>query len=373
MHKVTFFPLGNADCCRIDLHDGRKILFDYANTRNPEDEKDKRCDLPVLLQEDLDANKRDGYEVGAFTHLDDDHVCGAPSFFYLEHAEKYRVKERPKIHELWVPAAALVEEGLVGDARVIREEARYRFKAKKGIRVFSRPDRLKEWMEKEKLRFDDHKHLITDAGQLVPGWVKDADGVEFFVHSPFAERTDQGEVLERNDCSLVMQAWFLIDNREARLILSADTTHDLWESIVKMTRIHKNETRLVWDLFKLPHHCSYLSLSPEKGKEETTPTKSVAWLFEDQGQSGCTVVSTSKPIPPDDADDQPPHRQAARYYRNKVTVPKNGEFKVTMEHPSISKPEPLVIKIDAYGTTIIKKIVSGGAALASRPAPRAGV
>lgn len=373
MHKLTFFPLGNADCCRIDLHDGRKILFDYANTRTPEDETDKRCDLPVLLQEDLDASKRDGYEVGAFTHLDDDHVCGAPNFFYLQHAEKYRVNGRPKIHELWVPAAALVEEGLVGDARVIREEARYRFKARKGIRVFSRPDRLKEWIEKEKLKFDDYKHLITDAGQLVPGWVKDADGVEFFVHSPFAERTDQGEIIDRNDCLLVMQAWFLIDNREARLILSADTTHDLWESIVKMTRIHKNEARLVWDIFKLPHHCSYLSLSPEKGKDETTPTKSVAWLFEDQGQDGCTVVSTSKPMPSDDADDQPPHRQAANYYRNKVTVPKTGEFKVTMEHPSISKPEPLVIKIDGYGTTILKKIVSGGAALVSRPAPRAGV
>jgi glyoxylase-like metal-dependent hydrolase (beta-lactamase superfamily II) len=137
VHKVTFFPLGNADCCRIDLHDGRKILFDYANTRNPDDESDRRCDLPTLLAEDLESADKNEFDVVAFTHLDDDHVCGAPDFFYLEHAEKYRVKGRPKIGELWVPAAALVEEGLDGDARVIRGEARHRFKNKSGIRVFT--------------------------------------------------------------------------------------------------------------------------------------------------------------------------------------------------------------------------------------------
>lgn len=27
MHKMTFFLLGNADCCRIDLECARNILF----------------------------------------------------------------------------------------------------------------------------------------------------------------------------------------------------------------------------------------------------------------------------------------------------------------------------------------------------------
>jgi hypothetical protein len=179
-------------------------------------------------------------------------------------------------------------------------------------------------------------------------------------------------VIDRNDCSLVMQAWFSIGGREVRVILSADTTHDLWEAIVKMTRLYKNDKRLEWDVFKLPHHCSYLSIGPEKGKTETSPTKATKWLFETQGQTGAVVVSTSKPIPEDDSDDQPPHRQAANYYKNKVVGPKGGEFKVAMEHPSVSKPEPLVIKIDGYGTTILKSIVGGGASVVSRPAPRAG-
>ena len=72
MHKITFFPLGNADCCLIDTSAGKKFLFDYANKRDPKDKKDKRIDLEAELKKDLKAAKRDGYDVVGFTHLDDD-------------------------------------------------------------------------------------------------------------------------------------------------------------------------------------------------------------------------------------------------------------------------------------------------------------
>ena len=42
MAKLTFFPLGNADCCRIDLDVGQKLLFDFANVRDPSDPGDRR-------------------------------------------------------------------------------------------------------------------------------------------------------------------------------------------------------------------------------------------------------------------------------------------------------------------------------------------
>jgi hypothetical protein len=29
--RLTFHPLGNADCTRIDLADGKKLLVDYAD------------------------------------------------------------------------------------------------------------------------------------------------------------------------------------------------------------------------------------------------------------------------------------------------------------------------------------------------------
>ena len=61
MHKLTFFPLGNADCCRIDLEAGEKILFDYADMRCAEDDSDLRIDLPAELRQDLKAANRDFY------------------------------------------------------------------------------------------------------------------------------------------------------------------------------------------------------------------------------------------------------------------------------------------------------------------------
>ena len=75
MHKINFFPLGNADCCRIDLDGGQKILFDCAATRDPDDDKDKRCDLHGVLRQDLDDADRNYFDVVAFTHLDRDHFA----------------------------------------------------------------------------------------------------------------------------------------------------------------------------------------------------------------------------------------------------------------------------------------------------------
>ena len=68
---------------------------------------------------------------------------------------------------------------------------------------------------------------------------------------------------------------------------------------------------------------------------------------------------------------QPPHRQAANFYR-KIRVEKDGEFIVTMEHPKPSDPKPLVIEIDRFHATVKKALVVGTPALTSVNAPRAG-
>lgn len=144
MHTVTFYPLGNADSIKINLANGRSLLFDYANTRNPDDGDDLRIDLAAQLQTELSKAQRKSFDVVAFTHLDDDHVTGAPDFFYLEHALKYQGHGRIGIEELWVPAAAIIETGLTGDRRIIQSEARHRFLKGKGVRVFSHPAMLEK-------------------------------------------------------------------------------------------------------------------------------------------------------------------------------------------------------------------------------------
>jgi hypothetical protein len=371
MHKLTFFPIGNADCCRIDLSGGQKLLFDYAAMRCEDDSTDRRIDLPRELRADLKASNRNDFDVVGFTHLDDDHIHGASEFFTLDHSQKYQGEGRIAIKTLWVPAAVIIEDGCEDEAKIIQAEARYRLKHGKGIRVFSRPDKLADWLKTQNLSLADRQHLITDAGRLIPDYNLTVQGVEFFVHSPFGSRLEDGTLVDRNVDSLVLHATFDVNGATTKLILSSDVDHTALSEIVKVTRFKKRDERLEWDVFKLPRHCSYKSVGPEKGKDKTEPVDDVEWLFEIQAQNAAIIVSTSKPIPSNDDDDQPPHRQAANYHKEH-TADRNGQFVVTMEHPSMRSPEPLVIEIGSTKAKVKRRYPGGAAAAVSAAAPRVG-
>lgn len=373
---LTFHPLGNADCTRIDFANGQKMLVDYADMRNPNDPFDKRVDLPDALKTDLRAAQRDNYDVVCFTHLDDDHCCGAGDFFWMEHAAKYQGEGRIKIKELWVPAAAILEDGCQDSARIIRQEARHRLRQGYGIRVFSRPKKLKDWLEQQGLSLEARAHLITDAGTYVPGYSKyGQEQVEFFIHSPFGWRQDDNGIIDRNQDSVVFQATFLENGRETYALFMSDIDCDSIDQMVKTTKRHGNEDRLLWDIFKIPHHCSYTAIGWEKGEDQTQPTEDVAWLCETKGRERHVMVSTSKPMPvkgsAEDEDVQPPHRQAGNYYKS-VARDADGNFKVTMETPSIIKPKPIQIEITDRGARLLTiSAIAGAASVVSAPA-RAG-
>jgi hypothetical protein len=364
--KLTFFPLGNADCCLIDLAGGEKLLFDFGNCGDPNDDSDIRFDLAAALREDLSDAGRDEFDVVAFTHADNDHVHGASEFFYFEHALEYQGDDRVKVSELWLPAAMMTEPPPNEDARIIQEEARHRLRQGAGVRIFSRPEQLESWLDEEGLDLAAVDDLITSAGTVVPGFDTATHGPEFFVHSPFSYR-DYGTLVDVNECSLVLQATFTIDGAETHLILAADTPWENLERMVEVTQAHDNDERLAWHVFKLSHHCSYKSLGPDKGEDITEPVENVKWLFEDQGGTNGIVISPSIPIPTDDTD-QPPHRQAAAYYKSVVGT---TGFKVTMEHPNTTNPEPLIIWIDAAGAKVEKRNLPGPVIMTTR-STRAG-
>lgn len=374
--RLTFHPLGNADCTRIDLADGRKILVDYADERNRTDPDDKRCDLPALLRQDLKANKRSAYDVVMYSHLDDDHCCGSGNFFWLDHAQKYQGDGRPKILELWVPAAAILEEGLDDSARIIRQEARHRLKNGYGIKVFSRPERLRAWLEANGLTLADREHLIVDAGRNVPGFSKfGPERVQFFIHSPHAWRQNDTDLVDRNQDSIVFQATFLEGGRETYALFMSDIDHTTITEIVKTTRRHGNDDKLLWDVFKIPHHCSYKAVGPEKGDDETIPNDEVKWLCEVQSRERHIMISTSKSTPVKDSDEdkdiQPPHREAANYYK-RVAAAADGQFKVTMDLPSRHDPKPCTIEITDRGARLLTISISVGAASVISTPARAG-
>ncbi|MEK6773593.1 MAG: hypothetical protein AABY64_06615 [Bdellovibrionota bacterium] len=255
MVQLTFYPLNNADTCLIELADGRLMLVDYAHCKVGEDAEEPVVDLRKALEEKLKELNRTHIDIVLFTHADRDHIRNASEFFWFDHAAVYQGPDRIKISELWVPAAFVLETELDECARVIRQEARHRLNLGDGIRVFSTPGLLEGWLVDHGLSVESRQHLISDAGTLVPSFSLTSDGVEFFVHSPFAHR--DGDTLQsRNDGSVFLQVVFSVEGQQTSLMLGADSEWEVLKEIVRITNYHNRPERLLWDLFKLPHHCS---------------------------------------------------------------------------------------------------------------------
>jgi hypothetical protein len=376
MHKVIFYPVGNGDTSQIILENSKRLLLDYHHQKKTEEDGCWEFNLKKHLTDDLRIAKRDYFDVVALTHGDDDHICNSTEFFELRYAEKYQGNGRIKIAELWVPAAMILESGTaeqqMNEVFIWRQEARYRLRQGKGIRVFSKPDKLKAWLEANGLKLEDRRHLITDAGQLVPGFTLADDGVEFFCHSPFIKHVDGGDVL-RNEASLIFQVRFEIYGTRFNYFAVGDSEHGVLDDIVAISKYHKNDHRLDWDLYNIPHHCSYLALGPDKGEKNTEPTANVAELLR-HGQNGAYIVSSSNPIGSDRAAyeaSQPPHVQAKNTYEDFLKEVGGRRFLITMEHPSAAQPEPVVFEISGGGGNLALKR-SASAAIISSPAPRAG-
>lgn len=368
MAKITFYPIGNADSTLIEFADQRMMLKDYCNRKDPDDEKDKRISLSLELKTLLEAKDRDYFDIVAFSHSDDDHVGNAETFFWFDHAKEYQGDDKIKINELWVPACFILEKELESSARIIRQEARHRLKNNYGIRVFGNPGILDDWLKENDIEPKDRQHLITHAGECVPGFDENNGNAEIFVHSPFSFKMEDEEV-DRNGACLVLHVTFFEDKNSYRLVLGSDATHESWDSIVLKTKQRERFERLIWDIFRVSHHCSYTALSPEKGKDKTEPVENVKYLFE-QGQAECYLISSSNSIPSKDTD-QPPHKQAAAYYSD-IAEEKEGEFLVTMQEPSTENPQPIIILVEKDGPYHEKSSSTGGYTKRKSPTEVAG-
>lgn len=384
VHKVAFYPVGNGDTTHIILSQGRRVLFDFCHRgKNAEEADTPAIDLKTRLKDELAEADRDYFDVVAFTHADLDHIQGSTEFFELQHAKKYQGEGRIKIRELWVPAAMLLEEADKDHQQeefvLLRQEARHRLLEGKDILVFSKPKALMDWLEP---RLKDcgesataRDHLFIDAGTLVPGFTLAYDGVEFFCHSPFIKHCDEGDII-RNSAALVFNVRFQADGMQYDFLEVGDATWEDLEDIVRTTKYHMNEDRLSWNLYNVPHHCSYLALNEEgqKGEKETEPKPLVKELLL-KGNPDAYIVSSSKPIPDVKASYeqvQPPHIQARKTYERYLKEVGGRKFLVTMEEPNANKPEPIVFEIANGGVTWKRSASIGGPAIITSNAPRVG-
>ena len=244
-----------------------------------------------------------------------------------------------------------------------------------GIRVFSKPDKLKNWLEENDLTVESRRHLITDAGQIAPGFTLGNDGIEFFCHSPFIKHIDGEEEVLRNPASLIFNVRFKAGNNVFDYLFVGDSEWEVLEEIVNTSKFHKNDDRLSWNLFNIPHHCSYLALSDTKGESETIPKPLVKEPLL-SGKEGAYIVSSSKPIL--DSKEgreqlQPPHIQAKKCYERHLKEVGGAKFFVTMEEPNGLHPEPLIFKIESNGISRGGKILTSAiSSIISAPAHKAG-
>lgn len=381
VHTISFYPVGNGDTEQIVLANERRILFDFCHRQKGENDDTPEIDLKARLNDELREAKRDYYDIVAYTHADRDHVQGSTEFFELQHAEKYQGNGRVKIRELWMPAAMLLEEAerdkQSEEFIILRQEGRHRLLEGTGIRVFSKPRALMDWLvpklKERGLPPGARDHLFVDAGTLVAGFTLAKDGVEFFCHSPFIKHCDgEGDII-RNEAALVFNVRFVIGQVVYDFLEVGDATWENLEDIVRITRLHKNDDRLRWDLFNIPHHCSYRGLSDDKGEQETEPKPLVKHLLL-QGKRDASIVSCSNPIPDDREaykQEQPPHIQARKAYERYLREVDGRMFLVTMEEPNARRPEPIVFEVGPQGGSK-RRSVTGAAAVISSTPPRAG-
>lgn len=358
--KITFFPLGNAETCLLELKNGSKLLFDFADM-NDGSATDNRYDI----KKDLSNIKE--FKVVMFSHAHEDHTKGSSEFFFLDHAQKYQSDSRAKIKELWVSAAFLLDTDLENhsDAKIIRNEARYRLKNGYGIKVFADPDSLSDWLESHEINYDDIKHLIIHAGQTIT--IPDTDDeVQFFVHAPFSD--DSEDVQDKNDPSIVLQVRLFNSNTQTNILLTGDTNYKVLDKIVDLSKANNNEEYLSWDIYDIPHHCSHTGLN-EKGEKDTriiTPTPNIQWLLQ-KAEKNAVMVASCKKIT---EDTSPPHMIAKRAYEQYTSS--DVELYVTMKHTSFKNdiPIPIIIKIDKLGITVEKE--NAQEQYFKKSAPRAG-
>lgn len=381
VHQIKFYPVANGDTTQIIMASGKRILFDFCHRTTSEEDETPEINLKAALKAELDEAQKDNFDVVAFTHADLDHIQGSTEFFWLEHAKIYHGDDRIKIKELWVPAAMVIEKAEIDQQSeefvILRQEARHRIIQGEGIKVFSKPPELMEWLlpilEARNEPANARDHLFVDAGTLVPGYDLMIDKIEFFCHSPFIEHCEDGDII-RNSAALVFNVRIRADGYDYDYLEVGDAEWCDIADIVKATRYHKNDDRLKWDLYNIPHHCSYKALSDEKGDNETIPNELVKELLL-EGKEGSYIVSCSKPIPDiQESYDQiqPPHIQARKTYERYLRQVEGAKFLVTMEEPNANKPKPIVFEISSKGISWLKTVVEGAPAIISSTPPRAG-
>ncbi len=336
-HKLKFYPVGNGDAVLIKLLDDTTILIDCKLREGDEDNNgdsifDVKSDLLKSLKK---VNGIHHLDLFILTHPDLDHCHGFEANFYIGNPSAYLETDRENglviADELWV-TSMLFDEASNEDAKALRTEAKRRLKLYHESNDPGRGNRL----QMIGYNGDD---LFKNVPYTLPGTTigtinGEAKGMfEFFVHAPFKKSlVQESAVPDKNYSSIVMQARFKYSSTDddfgAFYLFGGDADHYLWAEILKQSKFHNNEDRLVWDYFLAPHHCSWNFFNDHDGDGCDEP-KDTALEILAFGRKGGKIVASCKEIK--DNEDNPPNYDAKSIY-----VKKGFEF-VELASPSEGK------------------------------------
>lgn len=355
--KIKFYPVDNGDTTLIILNAKTTILID-CKIRDGEKNNDgaEIFDVKEDLLDNIQYRDKIPYvDTFILTHPDEDHCLGFKKHFYIGSPEDYCDKNRDNkeiiIDDLWV-TSMLFDGAINDDAKALKKEAERRRK-------------LWDENSREKNKAGNRIRMIGYNGDdryenlpnSIPGDIistingKAFVDFEFFVHAPFKKSLITASAnKDKNFSSIAMQAVFKhkpSDNYwSASYLFGGDADHNIWEEILKKTKEHKNEDRLVWELFMTPHHCSwtYFNDVPYSEHEEHKVPKKTSLEILDYRVENAKIIASCKVIK--NNDDNPPHFQAKKQYLKKVS---DQNFLNSAVEPKESKPEPIIFEVTASG------------------------
>lgn len=194
--------------------------------------------------------------------------------------------------------------------------------------------------------------------------------LSLFIHAPFKSDLLRGQAdKDCNAASIVAQMSFSQapqGSPVAQFIFGGDADHYVWEKVLEKSKQNGNESKLHWDLFLAPHHCSWSFFNDRPQEDNPTP-QDYALEFLDYGNTGGHIIASSKKI--EDKKPNPPHFAAKEEYEKKVGI---ARFKNTATHVDEKAPQPLVYLIDENGPRLQKKAITASESVLNVSIPRAG-
>jgi hypothetical protein len=375
--SITLYPVANGDMTLIRLDNGQTILIDIHIRGAADDPNDDTPDVAQDLRDRLDHDDEGHLYVDAFllSHPHEDHITGLQNHFHLGPPEDWKKKDdKILIREMWSSPVVFRRvdengENLCDDAKAWRTEARRRvqrfrddgFETDEGDRILIMGEDIDG-------KTDDILDIVVKLNDAFSVCNRLDDTVfEARLLGPLPPIDDDDEdTLRHNQSSVILQVSLAGGGvaDKCRLLTGGDAEVAIWN---RLWNEHgaDNADWFTYDILRVPHHCSWRSLSYDRWSElgEAVEVDEPARNALSQTRKGAVIVASCKPIKAD--DDNPPHERAKREYLDILDNDKDRFF-CTDEYWD-DKSVPLEFEVKASG--VIRKI----GAVAAIAAPALGV